>query len=95
MATKSQSERLDDERIMKLFRYRCVGNRSHQASVVHELITRARSKEATTMKNNRIPLCQYCHDLAHRGGYTLEKESMLRMKAERTLESFGVSLEEW
>jgi len=92
---KTSWEIADDVRIMKLFRYRCVGNRAHQAFVVHELITRARTKEALTIKNNRIPLCQYCHDLAHRGGYTIEKESMLRTKAERALEAFGVSLEEW
>ena len=92
---KSDAERQDDQRIMKLFRGRCVGNVGHTASVVHELITRGRTKQATTMPRNRIPLCNHCHDIAHSGGYTLEKESMLRMKAERILEGFGVYLNTW
>lgn len=92
---KSADERESDKRIMKLFRGRCVGNTSHPATVVHELIPRARSKQAITMPQNRVPLCRYCHEMTHHGGYTIEKETMLRLKAEKRLIMLGESLEDW
>lgn len=91
---KSDAERQDDARIMKLFRYRCVGCYS-QATQVHELVTRARTKNAITMPQNRVPLCQSCHDRAHFNGYTEDKESFLRNKAIERLVMFDESVEKW
>jgi 5-methylcytosine-specific restriction endonuclease McrA len=91
---KSQEEKLDDQRIMKLFRGRCVACMS-PAVEVHELITRARSKEAITMKQNRVPLCRSCHRRTHFDGYTGSKEEFLRNKAIERLIMFFIDLNEW
>jgi len=91
---KSDEERIDDARIAKLFRYRCVVCMRPYAHI-HELVSRARSKSATTMKQNRVPLCEFDHDTAHRNGYTGTKEEFLRTMAIERLIMFGVSLEEW
>lgn len=91
---KSDAERTDDARIMKLFRRRCVVC-MRPAQAVHELVTRARSKSAITMKANRVPLCSHDHDKAHRDGYTEEKEQSLRELAIIRLTAFGALLEEW
>jgi hypothetical protein len=97
MATKSKSERLDDIRIMKLFRGRCIVCMT-PAQVVHELVTRARSKDAITMRKNRVALCFYHHTGeggAHFNGYTGDKEELLRNLAIERLIRFDVSLEDW
>lgn len=91
---KSDAERIDDQRIMRLFRGRCVGCTS-QATQVHELVTRARTKKAITMPQNRVPLCMSCHNRAHFNGYTEDKEGFLRSKAIERLVMLGISLEEW
>jgi 5-methylcytosine-specific restriction endonuclease McrA len=91
---KSENERKDDSRIMKLFRGRCVVCLS-PATEVHELITRARSKDATILPQNRVPLCRSCHRRSHFDGYTGDKEDLLRSKAIERLIMFDVSLEAW
>ena len=91
---KSDEERADDARILKLFRGRCVGCMS-VASEVHELITRARSRDALTLPQNRVPLCHSCHHRAHFNGYTQDKEEFLRNKAVELLVRFGESVETW
>ena len=94
---KSDWEREDDKRIMKLFRGRCVVC-MRPAEVVHEIVTRARSKFATTMKNNRVPLCIYHHTGeggVHFNGYTGDKEALLRNCAIELLIRFDVSLDNW
>ena len=88
------AEKLDNIRIMKLFRSRCVGCMGN-ATQVHELIPRSRSKRATTMKNNRIPLCASCHNRAHFNGYTQDKADFLRNKAIERLIWFDINLEDW
>lgn len=91
---KSDWEREDDKRIMKLFRGRCVGCFG-TASEVHELITRARSKQALTLKNNRVTVCPFCHRKAHDNGYTDVDEDFLRNRAIELLIRFDVSLDDW
>ena len=91
---KSDAEREDDLRIMKLFRGRCVSCLS-PATQIHELVTRARTKRAITMPQNRVPLCASCHNRAHFNGYVEDKEGFLRSKAIERLIMLGVSLEEW
>jgi 5-methylcytosine-specific restriction endonuclease McrA len=91
---KTVAEKFSDAHIKKLFRNRCVGCKM-LGNEVHELIPRSRSKEAITMPQNRVLLCTRCHRITHDGGYTIEKETALRMKAERMLENYGVNLEEW
>lgn len=91
---KSEAELIDDVRINTLFKYRCVGCMS-PATEVHELIPRSRTKHATTMKQNRVPICRSCHHRAHFEGYNYSKESFLRNKAIERLIMFGISLEEW
>lgn len=91
---KSEEEKADDARIMKLFRGRCVVC-MRPATQVHELVSRARSKFAITMPENRVPLCAFDHDTAHRGGYTGTKEEYLRAMAIERLIQFNVSLEDW
>jgi 5-methylcytosine-specific restriction endonuclease McrA len=91
---KSEDERKDDSRIMKLFRGRCVVCLS-PAIEVHELITRARSKNSVTIPQNRVPLCRSCHNRSHFDGYTGDKEDLLRNRAIERLIMFGVSLEDW
>jgi 5-methylcytosine-specific restriction endonuclease McrA len=91
---KSESERQDDLRIMSLFRYRCVGCTS-QATQVHELIPRSRTKKATTMPQNRVPLCMSCHNRSHFNGYTEDKADFLRNQAVARLIMLDVSMEEW
>ena len=91
---KFDAERIDDQRIMKLFRGRCVACYSG-ATQVHELVTRARTKKATTMPQNRVPLCTSCHNRAHDNGYTEIDEEFLRNKAVELLVRFDVSLEDW
>jgi hypothetical protein len=68
------------------------------AQVVHELVTRARTKDAITMKKNRVPLCNYHHTGeagAHFNGYTGDKEELLRNLAIEKLIMFDVNLEDW
>lgn len=91
---KSEAERNDDLRIMKLFRGRCVGCYG-TAEQVHELITRARTKNALTIKNNRVPLCRSCHDRAHFNGYTEDKQTYLTNRAIELLIRFDVELKDW
>lgn len=91
---KSKAEKLDDLRIMKLFRSRCVACFS-KAEHVHELIPRSRTKHATTMPNNRVPLCASCHNRSHFNGYTDSKEDFLRNSAIERLIQFGVDLNTW
>ena len=91
---KSKQERESDILIMKLFRGRCVACMS-PATQIHELVTRARTKQAITMKQNRVPLCNHDHDFAHHGGYTGTKEEFLRAKAIERLIMFGANLEDW
>lgn len=86
--------REDDLRIMKLFRGRCVSCLS-PATQIHELVTRARTKRAITMPQNRVPLCMSCHNRAHFDGYSGTKESMLRNMAIERLIQFDIRLEEW
>ena len=94
MAKKSPEELADDHRIMKLFRGRCVVCLS-PAAEVHELVPRARSKYAITMKQNRVPLCRSCHRRSHFEGYTGTKQELLRNKAIERLIMFDESLENW
>ena len=61
---KSDAERADDQRIMKLFRGRCVVC-IRPATQIHELIPRGRSKNAITIPRNRVPLCTHHHNIAH------------------------------
>ena len=94
---KSKEECADDARILKLFRGRCVVC-MQSAQVVHELVTRARSKDAITMGQNRIPLCIYHHTGkggAHFNGYTGDKETLLRNLAIQRLIMFDVDLKDW
>lgn len=91
---KTDFERESDKRIMKLFRGRCVVC-MRPATEIHELITRARSKEAITMPQNRVPLCEFDHSSAHKNGYTGKKEDYLRGMAIERLVLFGVDLSEW
>lgn len=91
---KSKEEKADDIRIFTLFRGRCVacfGN----ATEVHELITRARTKNALTIENNRVPLCRSCHDRAHFNGYTEDKQTYLTNRAIELLIRFDVELKDW
>lgn len=91
---KTDFEKADDARIMKLFRGRCIVCMS-RASQIHELVTRARSKQAITMPQNRVPLCDHDHFDAHNNGYTDDKHDYLRNRAIERLIMFGTSLEEW
>ena len=91
---KSNSEKVDDLRIMKLFRGRCVGCMA-KATQVHELISRARSKQAITLPQNRVPVCSSCHNRAHFNGYTEDKSTYLRNQSIARLIMFGVSMEDW
>jgi len=94
---KSSAERADDIRILKLFRGRCIVCMG-RATEVHELVTRARSRQAITMPKNRVPLCNGNHKYSHRdvhNGYTQEKEDYLRNKAIERLIMFGEDLESW
>lgn len=91
---KSKEEKDDDKRIYTLFRGRCVGCFG-AASEIHELITRARSKQALTLKNNRVPLCRSCHNKAHSNGYTEIDEDFLRNRAIELLIRFDVELKDW
>ena len=91
---KSKEEKDDDDRIMKLFRGRCVGCFG-SATEVHELVTRARSKQAVTMPQNRVPVCSFCHRKAHDNGYTEVDEVFLRNRAIELLIRFDVSIENW
>lgn len=94
-AMKSDAERQDDERIMKLFRGRCIMNLTHPASEINEIIPRSRTNQATTMKNNRVPLCRSCHRIYHWGGLTEVKMQIMYDKAVECLTMFGVRLEDW
>jgi hypothetical protein len=91
---KSDAERQDDARIMKLFRGRCIVCMS-PATQIHELVTRGRSKFAVIMPKNRVPLCGHDHSDAHHSGYTGTKEEYLRNRAIERLVMFGESLENW
>jgi len=91
---KSELEKQSDARIMKLFRGRCVVCMS-QATQIHELITRARSKQAIELPQNRVPLCSHDHDIAHHDGYTGSKEDYLRGKAIERLIMYGENLNAW
>jgi predicted DCC family thiol-disulfide oxidoreductase YuxK len=94
---KSYAEREDDIRIMKLFRGRCIVC-MQPAQVVHELVTRGRTKNAITMKNNRVALCFYHHTGeggAHFNGYTDDKSTYLRNQAIARLIMLSVNLEDW
>lgn len=91
---KSKEEKEDDTRIYTLFRGRCVGCFG-TATQIHELITRARSKHAITLKNNRVPLCRTCHERAHFNGYTEDKQTFLKNRAIELLIRFDVAIEQW
>jgi 5-methylcytosine-specific restriction endonuclease McrA len=91
---KSDAERVDDARIMKLFRGRCVACYC-RAEHVHELIPRSRTKHATTIPNNRVPLCASCHNRAHFDGYSGTKFTLLKNQAIARLISFDEPLEKW
>jgi len=91
---KSKEEKDDDKRIYKLFRGRCISCLGTPQEI-HELITRARSKQALTLKNNRVPLCRSCHNKAHSNGYTEIDEDFLRNRAIELLIRFDVELEDW
>ena len=95
---KSAEEKLDDQRIMKLFRGRCIVCMS-AATEIHEIIPRSKTKHATKLPNNRVPLCNGNHKNSHRDvhdkGYTLDKADFLRVKAIERLIIFGVDLHEW
>jgi hypothetical protein len=95
MAKKSIEEKSDDARIMKLFRGRCVVNVAHRATEINEIIPRSRSKNAITMRGNRVPMCRSCHGIYHWGGVTPEKMEILVEMAKIRLETFGVDLESW
>ena len=95
MAKKSELESLDDKRVMKLFRGRCVVNVAHRATEINEIIPRSRSKSAVTMRANRVPMCRSCHNIYHWGGVTAEKMEKLVEMAKIRLETFGVDLGEW
>ena len=91
---KSDEEKLDDARIMKLFRGRCVLCTA-PATVVHEIVLRSRTKFATTMPKNRVPLDETHHRWAHHDGATQDKADLLYNKAVERLIFFGVNLEDW
>lgn len=91
---KSKAEKEDDIRIFTLFRGRCVSCFG-TGTEVHELITRARSKQALTLKNNRVPLCRGCHHKVHDNGYTDVDEDFLRNRAIELLIRFDVPLRDW
>lgn len=95
---KSDTERESDKRIMKLFRGRCIVC-FMPATEIHELIPRSRSKQAITMPQNRVPLCNGKHKFSHRDvhhdGYTQPKEDFLRNKAIERLIQFGEKMESW
>lgn len=91
---KSKEEKADDIRIFTLFRGRCVGCLG-VGTQIHELITRARTKNALTIKNNRVPVCRSCHDRAHFNGYTEDKQTFLTNRAIELLIRFDVELKDW
>lgn len=92
---KSDTERSDDKRIMKLFRGRCIVNLAHPAAEINEIVLRSRTIHATTMKNNRVPLCKSCHRIFHWGGVTDEKMEILRSLALERLKMFGEDVNDW
>ena len=91
---KSKEEKVDDFRIFTLFRGRCVGCFG-TATQIHELITRARTKNALLLKNNRVPVCRSCHERAHFDGYTEDKQTFLKNRAIDLLIRFDVALKDW
>ncbi len=57
----------DDEiEIFKQFRFRCI-NCDGKAIVLHELIPKSKLRD-WKREGNRVPLCNSCHDWAHRFG---------------------------
>jgi 5-methylcytosine-specific restriction endonuclease McrA len=91
---KSKEEKADDIRIFTLFRGRCVACFG-VGTEIHELITRARTKQALTLKNNRVPLCRSCHNKAHSNGYTEVDQDFLKNRAIELLIRFDVELALW
>lgn len=71
----------DPSFIYWLFRYRCANCWvKTQGLSIHEIVPRSRSKKSVMIWQNRVPMCQECHDDYHRTGVTDEKIKRLKKR---------------
>jgi 5-methylcytosine-specific restriction endonuclease McrA len=76
----------DRDKILEIFKYRCVNCESVRTHIVHEIVPRSHGKKSLEPKN-RVPLCPTCHDWAHRN--TTESTPYLIEKRKKVLEKLG------
>lgn len=81
---------MDDAEIFELFKYRCVMC-WHPATEINHIIPRSRNKSLIDDPDNKVPMCNSCHDWYHSGGVTKKKIETVRAKRIEMLTIFGIT----
>lgn len=73
-----KQEREIKDRVLEVFNHKCAMPNCYRAAVVcHEIIPRSRGKKALAFEN-RIALCNECHDNEHHLGASRARIGMLQ-----------------
>lgn len=77
-----------DQKIWKLFKGRCLLNPSHPGEVIHEIEFRSQKPNDWTDPENRVLLCNECHNLVHSKDIALWKMELTKLRKE-WIERYG------
>lgn len=76
-----------DIKIVKLFKGRCV-RCQRPYNTIHECVPRSQGKAAME-EDNRVPICDKCHDWAHRVGTRVSAPILLKAREKRLEQYYG------
>ena len=81
MTPDSYNPSVEDLRILERFHYRCV--RCHRPwSTIHEIDTRGAVGKIAMREDNRVPVCDICHDWIHTVGTENANPELYRCRDE-------------
>lgn len=75
-----------EQYLINLFKGRCV-KCQRDFSAIHECVPRSQGKSSMEL-DNRVPLCNNCHDWAHRVGTKVSAPILLELRIKR-LKQYG------
>ena len=83
LGSPESTERNLKRLILKKYRYKCIFDRRH-TEVLHEI--KPRSLGGKISFENSVPLCDKCHDWAHRVGSKIANPVLKRKRKQRLKE---------
>lgn len=88
MTNTTATEELTRNQLTVLFRGRCLVNPAHAGVTIHEIYPRSQRPKMWMKTENRVLLCNECHDTIHREGSALWITKLTQLRKE-WIEKYG------